>query len=256
MKLSDEKSNELYSLLSQKPWPNGYWECPHCHNGARFGSGDIRWIVDSEFDSPFTTSVATLYCKRCCRPSVYELTTEAYTDEEQHILNITSASCLYPPSGYIQDFPEYVPEPIRKDYEEAALIAELSPKASAALVRRCVQGLIIDKWPETKKFDRLYYQINFLKPPSISAQEQKTLHAIRKIGNVGAHMKDPGVIAEQDSPINPDDAANLIKLLEFLIKAWYIDVHETDSLMKSMIERGEEIAAIHNIKVNGYSVDG
>lgn len=40
--------------------------------------------------------------------------------------------------------PEYIPEQIRQDYEEACLIAELSPKASATLSRRCIQSMIRD----------------------------------------------------------------------------------------------------------------
>ena len=47
-------------------------------------------------------------------------------------------------------FPEYVPEPIRDDYLEACLIRDLSPKASATLSRRCLQGMIRDFWGVTK----------------------------------------------------------------------------------------------------------
>ena len=52
---------------------------------------------------------------------------------------------LIPPSS-AKAFPDYVPKPIRDDYLEACLIRDLSPKASATLSRRCLQGMIRDFW--------------------------------------------------------------------------------------------------------------
>ncbi|ASC06056.1 hypothetical protein S101468_01819 [Acetobacter pasteurianus subsp. pasteurianus] len=40
--------------------------------------------------------------------------------------------------------PDYIPKPIREDYYEACKIRDLSPKASATLIRRCLQGMIRD----------------------------------------------------------------------------------------------------------------
>ena len=50
------------------------------------------------------------------------------------------------PSSLAQKFPTYIPEAIRHDYEEACAIVDLSPKASATLSRRCLQGMIRDFW--------------------------------------------------------------------------------------------------------------
>ena len=52
---------------------------------------------------------------------------------------------IYPASFAVQ-FPEYVPVQIRSDYEEAYAILSISPKASATLSRRCLQGMIHDFW--------------------------------------------------------------------------------------------------------------
>lgn len=52
---------------------------------------------------------------------------------------------LIPPSG-AKAFPDFVPAAIRADYEEACLIVDLSPKASATLSRRALQGMIRDFW--------------------------------------------------------------------------------------------------------------
>ena len=40
--------------------------------------------------------------------------------------------------------PEYIPYALREDYDEACSICDLSPKAAATLVQRCLQGMIRD----------------------------------------------------------------------------------------------------------------
>ena len=54
------------------------------------------------------------------------------------------------PQSSAKAFPQYIPGPVLQDYEEACLIAVLSPKASATLARRCLQGMIRDFWGISK----------------------------------------------------------------------------------------------------------
>lgn len=122
---------------------------------------------------------------------------------------------LIPPSA-AKVFPHYVPQPIRNDYVEACSIADLSPKASATLSRRCLQGMIRDFWGITKK--RLVEEIDAIKD-KVDAATWEAIDAVRKIGNIGAHMeKDINVIVDVD----PEEAQTLIELIELLIKDWYI----------------------------------
>src|SRR5699024_4958175 len=48
------------------------------------------------------------------------------------------------PSSEAKQFPDYVPASILEDYQEAYDILRLSPKSSATLSRRCIQGMIRD----------------------------------------------------------------------------------------------------------------
>ena len=50
------------------------------------------------------------------------------------------------PDSRAKNFPEYIPQQILEDYREACTIKSLSPKASATLSRRCLQGMIRDFW--------------------------------------------------------------------------------------------------------------
>ena len=136
--------------------------------------------------------------------------------------------------GSSKEFPDYIPDVVRNDYKEACLIKDLSPKASATLARRCLQGMIRDFWKVSKK--NLYEEINALKE-LIPAAQWKVLDSVRKIGNIGAHMeKDIDVIIE----IEPHEAERLIRLIEFLMKEWYINRHETQLLFEEITQIADD----------------
>ena len=73
---------------------------------------------------------------------------------------------------------------IANDYEEAASVLELSPKASAALSRRCLQAILNEKGGANQK--NLAKQIEAVLPnlPSYIAGD---VDAIRNVGNFAAH---------------------------------------------------------------------
>jgi hypothetical protein len=83
-------------------------------------------------------------------------------------------------------FPDYIPQQIRSDYAEACAIRDLSPKASATLARRCLQGMIRDFW-KTKK-NRLAAAIKAIET-KVDSTTWKATDAVRKVGNIGAHME-------------------------------------------------------------------
>lgn len=132
------------------------------------------------------------------------------------------------PTSSAKQFPEYIPKTIRQDYEEACAIVSLSPKASATLSRRCLQGMIRDFWKIKEK--NLYNEISALKN-QIPADLWSSIDALRQPGNIGAHMeKDTNVIVD----IDPNEANTLIQLIELLMKEWYINREERQKLFSSI----------------------
>ena len=115
------------------------------------------------------------------------------------------------------------------DYEEACLIRDLSPKASATLSRRCLQGILRDFWKV--KPGRLVDEIEQVKD-KIDPITWDAIEAVRKLGNIGAHMeKDIDVIVDVD----PEDAGLLIGLFETLLKEWYVAREERRVRMTAVI---------------------
>lgn len=133
------------------------------------------------------------------------------------------------PLSSAKQFPAYIPSAIRQDYEEACAIASLSPKASATLSRRCLQGMIRNFWGITKP--TLNKEIDELKD-KIPVDLWSSIDALRQLGNIGAHMeKDTNIIVDIDSK----EAYSLIRLIELLMKEWYIDREERKKLFSDII---------------------
>ena len=79
-----------------------------------------------------------------------------------------------------------IPPEYQKDFNEALDVLEISPKASAALSRYCLQRLLVEKGGVTKR--DLYDQIQeVLDSNQLPSHLSTDIDAIRAIGNFGAH---------------------------------------------------------------------
>jgi hypothetical protein len=140
---------------------------------------------------------------------------------------------LLVPESTAKVFPQYVPKQILQDYSEACRIASLSPKAAATLARRCLQGMIRDFWKIRKR--NLKLEIDALKG-KLDPTLWKAIDAVRSIGNIGAHMeKSVDLIIE----VEPDEANQLLRLIELLIREWYIQSHERELAVNSVVKTAE-----------------
>lgn len=132
------------------------------------------------------------------------------------------------PDSSAKPQPSYIPAVLVADYEEACKICDLSPKASATLARRCLQGMIRDFCQISKQ--TLDQEIRALRkaveehiaPTGVSIESVDGIDAVRKVGNIGAHMEaDVNMIVD----IEPGEARVLIELIETLFDEWYIARH-------------------------------
>jgi hypothetical protein len=150
---------------------------------------------------------------------------------------------IEPEFSYIH-YPDYIPEQIRQDYEEACKIVSLSPKASATLSRRCLQGMIRDFHNVEKK--NLVDEINAIKN-DLGTDIFSALHNLRSIGNIGAHPeRDINLIVE----IDEGEAQKLIKFIELLMDKWYIKREEERKMLEEInqiaIDKQNEKKGIEN----------
>lgn len=139
------------------------------------------------------------------------------------------------PKSLAKQFPDYVPQQIRKDYEEAYSIVDLSPKASATLSRRALQGMIRDFYGIQK--NSLFDEIEAIED-KINPTEKPVLNNLRQIGNIGAHPeKDINLIVN----IEPGEAEKLLKVIEYFMKSWYVNRHDVQQLFVEVNNTNEKL---------------
>lgn len=179
--------------------------------------------------APFQFDESTISISFCKCPNCGQYTIQLHGKGKA----IIDTNCQVRPHSLAKQFPNYIPSAIRSDYEEACAIVSLSPKASATLSRRCLQGMIHDFWDI--KLKNLNQEITALKD-KIPADLWASIDALRQLGNIGAHMeKDTNVIVD----IDPSEAESLIKLIELLMKEWYINRADHQKLFGTIISTNE-----------------
>jgi hypothetical protein len=201
------------------------WTCPYCGHAQVLQEErvDQFWrkleVEGWKDDGTPGLSVLSIVCANSeCRELSLQLQIGMkLTDANRtpYFIAIETWTLLPPSSAKPQ--PDFIPQPIRDDYYEACAIRDLSPKASATITRRCLQGMIRDFCGISKR--RLIDEIDELRervdrgqaPPGVQPDSVEAIDIVRKIGNIGAHMEaDINVIVDVD----PDEAQTLIELVE------------------------------------------
>lgn len=215
---------------------NFAWTCPYCGQVGTITSNNLsRSLHDFGKGNKYgvlglLTHVIVCPNSKCGEYAIdAKLYSAKYTNTGTHIQGEAIECWALRPQSSAKVFPDYIPRPILQDYEEACLIKNASPKASATLARRCLQGMIRDFWKISKP--RLVDEIDALKE-KIDPLTWKAIDAIRRIGNIGAHMeKDINLIVDVD----PDEAGKLIALIEMLLKEWYVARHDREEQVNEII---------------------
>jgi len=115
------------------------------------------------------------------------------------------------------DVPEYVPEDLRNGFLEACEVLDASPKASAALSRRCLQGLLRNY--ANVKHGNLSDEIEEVLP-TLPIDLANEVDAIRNIGNFAAHPNKStttGAIID----VEPGEAEWSLEVLEKLFEYFF-----------------------------------
>lgn len=215
------------------------WKCPYCNHDTVIGDSNISEnynglkINNIHGDMKAITKFIVCPNPSCNEVALYLHLVEAKYNHNYQMWGQDSKEIkiwTLMPSSEAKVFPDYIPNAIINDYTEACLIKETSPKASATLSRRCLQGIIRDFWGVSKS--RLIDEIDAIKD-KIDPLTWEAIDAVRKIGNIGAHMeRDINQIIDVDS----SEASLLIQLIETLINDWYISRHERQERLKKIVD--------------------
>jgi hypothetical protein len=207
--------------------PHSTDKCPNCLNSVRFefvavqttsaGSHSTSTIyVDAPSQNNKEVerlSVTTASCPACGKVILTieprnENFEEAQVDKEYVVWPLRSA----------RPIPKEVPMHIRADYEEAALVLNLSAKASAALSRRCLQAVLREEAKANQH--NLIAQIEAV-IPNLPSYIAESIDAVRNIGNFAAHPTKSETSGELIG-VEPGEAEWNLDVLDLLFDFYYV----------------------------------
>jgi len=132
---------------------------------------------------------------------------------------------------------------LREDFEEAAEVLEISPKASAALSRRCLQHLLRE-YAQTKSKDLVGQIKEVVDSGTLSSDLSHQLDAIRSVGNFAAHPQKT-IATGEILPVEPHEAEWGLDLLEELFDHYFAKPKRAqerkDALNKKLAAAGKPL---------------
>lgn len=171
--------------------------------------------IGSSLDRRTTYHVSHMACPAC---------QEAIIHLHQHREGAgkTRSWLVYPKGVSRAKAPQDVPSEMAADFNEACLVLSDSPKASAALSRRCLQHLLRAQGYSQHDLAKAIDAV--LSSKTLPGALAESLDAVRNIGNFAAHpLKDTNSGAILD--VEPEEAEwnlEVLEVLEGLFDFYYV----------------------------------
>lgn len=191
-------------------------KCPHCITD--FHDSEGVQIIDRDQDGYW--GIGCCRCSACGRLIIRLFVADQYYRNQNSFGTELQSYLVRPKIAGRPPVPPEVPGEFSDDYKEACLVLPDSPKASAALSRRCLQKLIREKIGVKKPdlFKEIQEVLDLHNLPSHIAD---SLDSIRLVGNFAAHpikSQSTGEIVE----VEPGEAEWNLDVLESLFDHYFV----------------------------------
>jgi hypothetical protein len=165
-----------------------------------------------------------------------------------HAAALTSK--LVRPEGIARSpLPPEVPDGYTADYKEACLVISDSPKASAALSRRCLQHLLREK-AKVKPTDLAGEIQELIDRGTLPSHISEAIDAVRNIGNFAAHpikSKSTGEIVS----VEPGEAEWNLDVIEALFDFYFVQPARLKSKKEALNAKLKEVGKPEMKKESG-----
>lgn len=205
-------------------------KCPHCLKS--YHSKPDRLPLGSDKDGLWFIILET--CPSCGKLIIK-------LEYINHISSENKLFLVHPKAISRAPLSQDVPEEFAKDYKEACLVIADSPKASAALSRRCLQNILREK-AGVKRSDLSKEIEEVLSSKQLPSYLAEGIDAIRNIGNFATHpikCTNTGEIVD----VEPGEAEWLLDMLEELFDFFFVQPAELqrkkDALNKKLADTGK-----------------
>jgi hypothetical protein len=214
-------------------------KCPHCIVEVNPDFTEI--YLGNDEDGYW--SIFTMYCPspKCKKLIVYLAAGVGLFPNTGHIRIIKSKIFVKPITSSHNPVPIEVEENFANDYREACLILTFSPKASAALSRRCLQNILREK-AGVKKGELSKEIQQVIESKTLPSHLIESIDAIRNIGNFAAHPLKSTATGEI-LDVEYGEAEWLLDVLESLFDFYFVQPailkSKKDELNKKLAEVGK-----------------
>jgi hypothetical protein len=214
----------------------GEWQCRYCGLRTALSSEHVEETISTvradNQQGPCTFRLLLTVCpNRDCKALTATLGMYKLSADASGTLRIQSEPgrvWKLIPASNAKGMPDYVPERIAKEYNEACSVLEVSPNAAATLARRCLQAIIRDFFGVKK--NSLADEIDAIKD-KLDPEIWEAVDAARKTGMVGKNME-KGVNLVFDA--EPDEPQILIGLIEYFVQECYVARHQRKQRLEEM----------------------
>lgn len=186
-------------------------KCPHCL--VAYHPKDLEQYLADDQDIGRWYALAR-QCPECGESSFWLRYYEFAVDEYREWV-------VYPKTtGREPCPPEVDNKALSEDYEEACAVLPDSPKASAALSRRCLQHMLQEY--AGAKGKNLYQEIEWvIEHSDVPGYLKEELHVVREYGNLAAHtskdIKTGEIVSVEDG-----EAEGLLDVIEGLFEHFFV----------------------------------
>jgi len=151
------------------------FNCPNCGAFSKQNWGGVHILNQSTSFKISLNQIAFAVCEHCGKYSIWRFSKD-------------TSSMIYPNSG-IAPLPNVdMPEDVKRDFEEARSIVNISPRGAAALLRLAIQKLCVHLGGTGHNIND---DIALLVSNGLPMKLQKALDSVRVVGNNAVH---PGQI--------------------------------------------------------------
>lgn len=198
-------------------------KCPHCTIAFHDNWQNQRLVRDGQY---LNWECRTAHCPGC----------------SGHIVEFGpvhgSKTLVFPSGANRGPVQKEVPKNIAEDYVEACNALPISPKASAALSRRCLQNILRENGYKAKdlakEIDLLLNESNASK--GIPSTLRVSIDGIRNFGNFSAHPI-TDITSLQIIDVEPHEAEWCLEILEEMFDHFYVKPEQAKARKAALDEK-------------------
>ena len=141
---------------------------------------------------------------------------------------------VFPRSSTLPPAQKEVPSEYARDYNEGRMVLSDSPRAAAALARRCMQGLLRFEAKVKPSRSNLNAEIEYaISNGLLPVALRELLHDVREVGNFAAHpekSKHTGLVLE----VEPEEARYCLKVVYDLFEHYFVQAVALERIRASI----------------------